>query len=78
MAASGQIVVAAENVTDAGLFDVLMDIPTHERYQTRPFFPVSHWQFEGLTWADPRIFWPNVAALVAVYAWIFRSRARTS
>ena len=47
-----------------------MDIPTHERYQTRPFHPISSWQFEGLSWTDPRIFWTNVAALVVVYAWL--------
>jgi membrane-bound metal-dependent hydrolase YbcI (DUF457 family) len=55
---------------------ILLDIPTHERYQTRPFFPLSTWQFEGLTWTDPRIFWPNVLALVLVYAWIVRERLR--
>ena len=49
---------------------ILMDIPTHERYQTRPFHPLSSWQFDGLSWADPRIFWPNAVALVAVYAWL--------
>jgi membrane-bound metal-dependent hydrolase YbcI (DUF457 family) len=55
---------------------IVMDIPTHERYQTQPFYPLSSWQVEGLTWADPRIFWPNVAALVLVYAWILRERRR--
>jgi hypothetical protein len=53
---------------------ILMDIPTHERYQTRPFFPLSEWQFEGLSWADPRIFWPNLAALLGIYGWIFYRR----
>ncbi len=49
---------------------IVMDIPTHERYQTRPFYPLSSWQYQGLSWADPRIFWPNVVALILVYAWI--------
>jgi hypothetical protein len=49
---------------------ILMDIPTHERYQTRPLHPLSSWQFDGLSWADPRIFWPNVVALAVVYAWL--------
>jgi hypothetical protein len=49
---------------------IVMDIPTHERYRTQPFSPISTWQFEGLTWTDPRIFWPNAVALVLVYAWI--------
>jgi hypothetical protein len=55
---------------------IVMDIPTHERYQTRPFHPLSPWQFEGLTWTDPRIFWPNLFALVLVYGWIFVHRRR--
>jgi hypothetical protein len=56
---------------------ILMDIPTHERYQTQPFYPLSSWHVNGLTWADPRIFWPNVVALVLVYAWILRHRLGT-
>jgi hypothetical protein len=55
---------------------ILMDIPTHERYQTQPFYPLSSWHFQGLTWADPRIFWPNVAALAVVYAWIVMRNRR--
>lgn len=55
---------------------ILMDVPTHERYQTQPFYPLSTWQFQGLTWADPRIFWPNVAGLAAVYAWFWWTRRR--
>jgi hypothetical protein len=57
---------------------ILLDIPTHERFQTRPFYPLSAWQFEGLTWTDPRIFWPNAVALVLVYVWIVRERRRAS
>jgi hypothetical protein len=48
---------------------ILMDIPTHERYQTQPLAPLSSWHVQGLTWTDPRIFWPNVAALLVVYIW---------
>ncbi len=56
---------------------IVLDIPTHERYQTQPFYPLSSWQFDGLTWTDPRIFWPNALALVLVYAWILFARHRT-
>ena len=35
---------------------VLMDIPTHERYQTQPLYPLSSWSVQGVSWADPRIF----------------------
>ncbi|HEX2339173.1 MAG TPA: metal-dependent hydrolase [Vicinamibacterales bacterium] len=54
---------------------ILMDIPTHERYQTQPFYPLSSWSIQGLTWGDPRIFFPNLIALVATLAWVaFRRR----
>jgi hypothetical protein len=58
---------------------ILMDIPTHERYQTQPFYPLSTWHIQGLAWSDPRVFWPNVAALMILYAWILvRQRRRHS
>lgn len=53
---------------------ILMDIPTHERFQTQPLFPLSSWSMQGLTWGDPRIFWPNVIALVITLALVARSR----
>jgi hypothetical protein len=55
---------------------IAMDIPTHERYQTQPFYPLTSWHVDGLTWTDPRVFWPNVAALAIVYAWIIVRRRR--
>jgi hypothetical protein len=55
---------------------ILMDIPTHERYQTQPFYPLSSWSIQGLTWGDPRIFWPNVIALVLTLAIVIRRRRR--
>jgi hypothetical protein len=53
---------------------ILMDVPTHERYLTQPFFPLSSWTFLGLSWGDPRIFVPNLVALVFVFAFIRRRR----
>ena len=55
---------------------ILMDIPTHERYQTQPFYPLSSWHVQGLTWTDPRIFWSNAAALLVAYTWIVIARRR--
>ena len=53
---------------------ILMDIPTHERYRTQPFHPLSDWQFPGLSWADPRIFWPHLAVIAAMSVWAYRRR----
>jgi hypothetical protein len=50
---------------------IVMDVPTHERYLTQAFYPLSSWSFEGLSWTDPRIFWPNWGALILVYAWLW-------
>ncbi|MFQ5928068.1 MAG: hypothetical protein ACE5MK_00095 [Acidobacteriota bacterium] len=50
---------------------IVMDVPTHERYLTPIFYPLSDWTFLGLSWADPRIFWPNVIALLTVFTWIW-------
>jgi hypothetical protein len=57
---------------------IVMDIPTHERYQTQPLAPLSSWHVQGLTWTDPRIFWTNVAALAVVYIWIARRGRKRS
>ena len=58
---------------------ILMDVPTHERYLTQPFFPLSSWTFHGgLSWTDARIFLPNLAALGVVYAVIWARRRRAS
>jgi hypothetical protein len=53
---------------------IVMDVPTHERYLTQPFFPFSSWTFLGLSWSDPRIFVPNAVTLVFVFWVIQRSR----
>lgn len=56
---------------------ILMDIPTHERFAPQPFFPLSDWRFIGLSWGDPRIFWPQLALLLGALAWSLR-RGRAS
>jgi hypothetical protein len=43
-------------------------------HQTQPFWPLSSWSMMGLTWADPRIVWPNVAALAVTFALMSRRR----
>jgi hypothetical protein len=53
---------------------ILIDIPTHERYETRPLWPVSTWHMQGLAWSDPRVFFPNLAALACIYLWLWRTR----
>lgn len=56
---------------------IVMDMPTHERYRTQPFYPLSDWQITGLTWTDPRIFWPHAVILIATATWLWlAARAR--
>lgn len=54
---------------------ILMDIPTHERFAVQPFFPLSDWAYVGLSWGDPRIFWPQLLLLIGTLIWI-RTKSR--
>lgn len=54
---------------------ILMDLPTHERYEGRPFYPLSDWHFIGVSWGDPRILIPNVIAL-ALAIWLVSRRQK--
>jgi membrane-bound metal-dependent hydrolase YbcI (DUF457 family) len=50
---------------------ILMDIPTHERYLTPMFFPVSGFTVMGYAWSRPPMLIANAAALLVVYALVF-------
>lgn len=52
---------------------ILMDIPTHVRFQTPFLYPLSRWTFQGASWGEPWIFWPNWALLIATLVWVRRS-----
>lgn len=55
---------------------ILMDIPTHERFQTPFLYPLSLWTFEGVSWGHPLIFWPNWVALIGVHVYLVLRYAR--
>lgn len=50
-------------------FAVLLDIPTHSTdFFATPFlWPISTYQFDGVSWASPYIFFPNLILLIAAY-----------
>jgi membrane-bound metal-dependent hydrolase YbcI (DUF457 family) len=50
---------------------ILMDIPTHERFLTPMFFPVSGFTVMGYAWNRPPVLIANAAALLATYAFLF-------
>ena len=53
------------------LVHVLMDIPTHERYLTPTFFPVSNFTIMGHAWNRPSVLFGNAAALLVSCAVLF-------
>lgn len=55
---------------------ILMDIPTHVRFQTPFLFPLSSWTFQGVSWSEPWIFWPNWILLIAALIYVRRRAAR--
>ena len=52
---------------------ILMDIPLHSyAFFPTPFlWPVSNFKINGISWANPGIFFTNVALLLVIYAIIF-------
>lgn len=56
---------------------ILMDIPTHVRFQTPFLYPLSRWTFQGASWGEPWIFWPDWILLIATLVYL-RRRAPAS
>jgi membrane-bound metal-dependent hydrolase YbcI (DUF457 family) len=53
------------------LLHILMDIPTHERYLTPMFFPISGFVVMGYAWSRPPLLIANWIALLVTYLWLF-------
>lgn len=58
---------------------ILVDIPTHsaEFYPTHFLWPISDFYVDGIAWAQPIIFIPNLIIIVALYAFWLLKRRRT-
>ena len=58
----------------AWLLHILIDIPTHsyQFYPTPIFWPVSSWQFNGISWAQPWFMVVNYGALTLVYFFLWK------
>lgn len=55
---------------------ILVDIPTHSyAFFPTPFlWPFFDIKFNGWSWGQPWIFFPNVLALALVYFWLYKKR----
>jgi hypothetical protein len=55
-------------------FHILLDFPFHTlRYFPTPiFWPVSDFVIDGISWASPQVWLPNVAGLVILFAYRYR------
>ena len=58
------------------ILHIFMDAPFHsiEYFPTHVFWPVSEWTFDGIAWSNPWIWFPNVAGLIVLYFWRWRTR----
>ncbi|HEY1015111.1 MAG TPA: hypothetical protein VGE07_20570 [Herpetosiphonaceae bacterium] len=50
---------------------IAMDIPSHERYLTPMFFPLSDWTVEGVSWSTPPMLAANFGGLAIAYALVY-------
>lgn len=57
---------------------ILVDIPTHSyAFFPTPFlWPFFSFKFDGWSWGSPWIFFPDVIALIIVYAWLYSKRKK--
>src|SRR3989304_3671338 len=57
---------------------ILLDIPTHDKtfFPTPFLFPVSDFRIDGISWGDTYFMISNYAALLTVYFFYFRAKAR--
>ena len=62
------------------LFHILIDIPTHSYrfYPTPIFWPISSWQFNGISWTEPWFMIVNYGALAAVYFLLWKNKKSVS
>ena len=63
----------------AWLLHLLIDIPTHsyQLYPTPILWPISSWQFNGISWATPWFMAVNYGALALIYFFLFLRKTAT-
>lgn len=54
---------------------ILLDVPFHSAdfFPTKMFWPLTDFHIDGIPWSSPWIWFPNLAGLVVLYAWRWRS-----
>jgi hypothetical protein len=61
-------------------FHILLDFPFHSRefFPTKIFWPLSDITFDGISWGQPWVWFPNVAGLLILlsYRWVQRRRRK--
>lgn len=57
---------------------IALDLPTHsnEFFPTPILWPLADFEFNGIPWSHPAIWFPNIGLLIALYAWHFIIRPR--
>lgn len=56
---------------------ILMDIPTHSKefFPTPFLWPFSDFKFDGVSWGNPVIFYPEIALLITLYIlWFLKKK----
>ena len=50
-------------------FHIVLDFPFHTRefFPTKIFWPFSDFTIDGISWAEPEVWFPNLAGLIILY-----------
>lgn len=56
-------------------FHILLDFPFHTKayFPTKLFYPITDFYFDGTPWSNPYIWFPNVAGIIILFIWRYRS-----
>ncbi|MBN2645285.1 MAG: hypothetical protein JXR59_07425 [Desulfuromonadaceae bacterium] len=60
------------------LFHILLDFPFHSAayFPTKLFWPLSGWVFDGISWGQPIVWYPNLAGLLLLLGWRWWQRCQ--
>ncbi len=59
-------------------FHICLDFPFHtaKYFPTKIFWPLSDFYVDGVSWATPAVWFPNIAGLIVLFVWRYMQRKK--
>jgi len=61
-------------------FHILLDFPFHTKayFPTKLFYPITHFSFDGISWATPEVWLPNLAGIILLFIYRWKTKSQHS